>query len=247
MKNLLKFCFNTIIIACFFVPTFLMAQTKNVVATHRVFPKVDKVMEFEKALAAHAQKFHKGDEFWRVYMIQSGPDFGGYHITEGPKSWDSEDVRGDISPEHQMDWHKNIAIHLTERQSAGYYVYNDSLSTISLGDFSDKINITHWYPKLGQGDHVTSILKKLKKTWEAVALNVAVYSASSSGPSQIVLVTRYKQGLKERNIGFRKPFKEAHDSANGEGAYEQFLEDVNDYLSQSWSELLFQRKDLGSK
>ena len=224
-----------------------IGQTKNVISTHRVFPKMDKVMEFEKALAAHAQKYHSGDVHWRVFAIQSGPDIGGYHITEGPKSWDSEDARGDISPEHQTDWNKNVAIYLTDRQSGGYSVYQDSLSTVALGDFSDKINISHIYPKVAQGDNVVKIIKKLKKTWEASGVTVAVYIASSSGPAQYTLVTRYKQGLKERAAGFRKPFKEVYESVNGEGSYAQYLKDVAEYVSESWSELLFLRKDLSSK
>ena len=36
------------------LPLMGISQTKNVISTHRVFPKVDKVMEFEKALAVHS-------------------------------------------------------------------------------------------------------------------------------------------------------------------------------------------------
>ncbi len=224
-----------------------ISQSKNVISTHRVFPKVEKVMEFEKALAAHAQKYHTGDAYWRVFVVQSGPDIGGYHITEGPKTWDSEDARGDINPEHQMDWNKNVAIYLTDKQSGGYSVYQDSLSTIALGSFTDKINISHVYPKVGKGDNVYNIIKKIKKTWEASGVTVAVYSSSSSGPAQYTLVTRYKQGLKERATGFRKPFKEVYESVHGEGSHAQYLKDIAEYIQESWSELLFMRKDLSSK
>ncbi|MDH7460563.1 hypothetical protein QEG73_04715 [Chitinophagaceae bacterium 26-R-25] len=224
-----------------------ISQTKNVISFHRVFPKVDKIMEFEKALAAHAQKYHSGDVNWHVFKIQSGPDFGGYHITEGPKSWESEDTRGEISPEHMADWNKNVAIYLTDRQSGGYSVYQDSLSTIALGDFTDKISINHVFPKPGQSDNVMNIIKKLKKTWEAAGVTVAVYMASSSGPIQYTVVTRYKQGLKERAVGFRKPFKEVYESINGEGSYAQYLKDIGEFVQESWSELLFFRKDLSSK
>lgn len=223
------------------------SQTKNVISTHRVFPKIDKITEFEKAVAAHAQKYHSGDNHWRVFAIQSGPDIGGYHITEGPKSWESEDTRGDISPEHQTDWNKNVAVYLTDRQSGGFYVYQESLSTIALGDFSDKIQITHVYPKQGQSDNVVAIIKKVKKGWETTGQTVAVYAASGSGPSQFTLVTRYKQGLKERTVGFRKPFKEVYESIYGEGSYAQYLKDIAEYTLESWSELLFLRKDLSSK
>jgi hypothetical protein len=62
--------------------------------------KNDKVSEFEKALANHAQKYHTGDVKWRVWSIQSGPDAGGYMVTEGPNNWTALDSRGDISAEH---------------------------------------------------------------------------------------------------------------------------------------------------
>lgn len=45
------------------IPLLGMAQ-KNLVSTERLFPKIDKVLEFEKALATHAQKYHKGDYSW---------------------------------------------------------------------------------------------------------------------------------------------------------------------------------------
>ncbi len=229
------------------LPFAAISQTKNVISTHRVFPKVDKVMEFEKALAAHAQKYHTGDVHWRVFVVQSGPDIGGYHITEGPKTWESEDARGDINPEHQADWNKNVAVHLTDKQSGGYSVYQESLSTIAVGEFTDKINISHVYPKIGQNDNVVNMIKKIKKAWEASGQTVAVYVTSSSGPAQYTLVTRYKQGLKERTTGFRKPFKEVYESVHGEGSYAQYLKDAAEYIQENWSELLFLRKDLSSK
>ena len=232
---------------CMLIPFAGISQTKNLISTNRVFPKVDKVLEFEKALAAHAQKYHTGTAHWRVFAIQSGPDAGGYHITEGPTSWEIEDVRGNLGNEHNLDWNKNVAIYLTERGSTGYSVYQDSLSTVALGDFSDKINIAHIYPKIGQGDNVRNMIKKLKKTWAASGVTVAVYAASSSGPAQFTLVTRYKQGLKERAPGFRKPFIETYEAVNGEGSYAQYLKDAADYIQENWSELLFMRADLSSK
>jgi len=228
-------------------PLMATSQIKNVVSTHRVFPKIDKVLEFEKALTAHAQKYHTGDLKWRVFEIQSGPDFGGYHLVEGPSSWEAFDTRGNLGTEHTNDWNKTIAIHLTDRQSAGYSVYVDSLSTVAMGDFSDKINITHVFPKIGCGSKIVEIIKDLKKAWTADGSTVAVYSASSSGPAQYALVTRYKQGLKEKADGFRKPLKATFDQVNGAGSYEKYLENIREFTNEAWSELLFLRADLGSK
>lgn len=229
------------------IPLAGISQVNNVISTQRVFPKMDKVLEFEKALAAHAQKYHTGNAHWRVFAIQSGPDMGGFHITEGPTSWEAEDTRGDLGAEHNLDWNKNVAIYLTDRQSGGYSVYVDSLSTIALSDFSDKIQITHVYPKLGWNAKITGMIKKLKNAWVAEGSTIAVYATNGSGPSQYTLVTRYKQGLKEKAAGFRKPFRETFDAVNGAGAYQDYLDDLRQYANEVWSELLFLRKDLSSK
>jgi hypothetical protein len=234
-------------LVCLLLPLIGTSQVKNVVSTHRVFPKVDKVDEFEKAIAAHAQKYHSGDAKWRVFEIQTGPDFGGFHIVEGPSSWEAFDTRGNLGAEHTSDWNKSIAVYLTERQSAGYSVYIDSLSTVAMGDFSDKINITHVYPKIGCNNKIVDVIKKLKKAWTADGSTIAVYSSSSSGASQYALVTRYKQGLKEKADGFRKPFRATYESVNGAGSFEKYLETIREYTNDAWSELLFLRADLGSK
>jgi hypothetical protein len=247
MKQNFYFRCTFLLLIAFVIPVMGFAQAKNVISTFRVFPKVDKVQEFEKALASHAQKFHTGDVSWRVFAIQSGPDAGGYHVTEGPTSWEALDSRGDLGQAHETDWHKNVAIHLTDRQSAGYSVYIDTLSTIALDDFTDKINITHVYPKIGKGDEVVKIIKKLRKGWQASGISMAVYSASSSGPAQYTIVTRYKQGLKERATGFRKPFKEVYESIYGESSWNDYIESLSENTEKSWSELLFLRKDLSSK
>jgi hypothetical protein len=236
-----------IFLICLLVPVLGISQ-KNVMSTFRAFPKADKVLEFEKAIASHAQKYHTGDWKWRVWAIQSGPDANGYHITEGPLSWDLIDSRGEISVEHNNDWNKNVAIYLTDRGSAGYSVFEDSLSTVALTDYADKIQISHWYPKLGWLGKVRGTISDMRKAWQSGAQSVAVYSASSSGTAQFTLVTRYKQGLKERNPGFMKEsFKTRYEKANGEDSFNTFQEMLRDYLDDAWSELLFYRADLSSK
>src|SRR6185369_11819202 len=126
-------------------------------------------------------------------------------------------------------------------------VFQDSLSTVALGDYADKINITHIYPKIGKNLKVRNMIKKLKAAWVAQGSTMAVYAANSSGPAQFTVVTRYKQGLKEKADGFRKPFKGTYESTNGEDSYEDYLDDLGLYVNDIWSELLFLRKDLSSK
>lgn len=229
------------------LPLFALAQEKTVINTTRVFPKADKVSQFEKALALHAQKYHTGNFKWRVYTVESGPDAGAYHIVEGPNSWDDIDKRGDLGKEHQADWNNNVAPLLTDKETVSYSVYRPDLSTVQLTEYSDKIAITHIYPKPGYTLDMEDMIQKLKKTWESSSQSVAVYEMSSSGEPQFALVNRYKKGLQERERGYFKPFRERYDAANGDGSYATFQQALRTSADRTWSELLFYHPELSSK
>lgn len=228
------------------IPILAASQKKNVVNATRAFPKVDKVAQFETALAAHAKKFHKGDWGWRVFSIETGPDGGGYHIVEGPLSWDAFDKRGDLGKEHMDDWNKTIAINLTDKGYETYSVFRDTLSTAILTDYASKIMIAHLFPKPGFGPKIMEYLSKVKKAWQEGNQPVAVYQAMGSGKPQYALVYRLKDGLKEFEDGYRKPFKERYEAANGMGSYETYLEETKNYFIESWSEILVSHPELGS-
>ena len=59
------------------------------------------------------------------------------------------------------------------------------------------------------------------------------------------LVTRYKQKLKEKADGFRKPFKATYDAVQGPNSYEYRLKTFAS-TNDAWSELLFLCPDLSS-
>ena len=228
------------------VPFFGMSQ-KNVMYTQRLFPKVDKVLEFEKAISAHSQKFHTGEWSWRVSEIVSGPDAGGYQVSEGPSSWDAIDSRGNLGAEHNNDFHKNISIYLTERTSSSYSTYQDSISTIALNDWTDKISITHYYTKLGYGYQMWTLLENLRPVWKALGQSVAVFASSSSGPGQYAVVTRYQNGLKDRALSNNNLVKDQYEKIHGRFSYTGFTETMRTSIESQWSEMLFYRKDLSSK
>jgi hypothetical protein len=229
------------------IPLLSIGQTGTVVSALRVFPKQDKIVEFEKALKNHAQKYHTGIWKWRVFTIESGPDAGGYHIVEGPSTWDEIDKRGNLGAEHMNDWQKNVSSHTTERGSSDYAVFREDLSTVQLTDYSDKIAITHVIVKPGRFPSVEENLKMARKAWEAGNQTIAVYESSASGPAQFALVFRYKQGLKERERDFRKPMKERLVAAYGEEAYKKYMENITSDTDRSWGELLFYNAELSSK
>jgi hypothetical protein len=236
-----------LLILTLLIPVIGISQTKNVVNSSRYFTKSDKVLEFEKALAAHAQKYHTGDWKWLVFEIQSGPDAGGYQVTEGPTSWEAFNDRGNLGQAHTNDWNKNVAIYLSDRLQESYGVFVDSLSTVAITNYSDKIIINHMYPKPGMINGAVDLVKKLKKVWTEGNQNVAVYVASVSGEPQILTVTRLKDGLKELAEGYRKSMSERYNAAYGAGAWELYLADYAKYIDRRWNELLYHRADLGSK
>ena len=228
------------------LPFLAAAQDKNVISYNRVFPKLDKVQQFEKALTAHAQKFHKGDVKWRVASIESGPDAGGYLVIEGPTSWETMDKRGNLGTEHTNDWERNVMPLLVDKFQSGYMVYRPDLSTVQLTQFSDKTVINHVFYKPGYLEESETMLKNFKKAWETGEQTIAVYEASASGAPQFVIVTRYKEGLKERTTGFLKPMKERYESANGSGSWSNYQTFLRNAIEHSWSEMTFHRKDLSS-
>ena len=235
-----------IFLLCLLIPIIGMSQG-NVVSTFRVFPKTDKLMEFEKAFATHAQKYHTGDWKWRVFYIETGPDAGGFHVTEGPLSWEQFDKRGDLSAEHTADWAKNVSPHTSERGTTGYSEFNNELSNVAITDFSDKIVINHMFIKPGMIREAADLVRQLKKMWVAGNESVAVYNVSFSGPPQIAIVRRLKNGLKELSPDFRKPMAERFDEANGAGGWNIYLADYAKAIENRWTEILSLRADLSSK
>src|SRR6476620_2221346 len=132
-------------------PFLSIAQENNVGSATRVFPKQEKLMQFEKALAAHAKKYHTGDWAWTVFSIESGPDAGGYQYNEGPVTWEKIDARKDLGAEHTADYMSNVAIYLTDRYSASYSEYRADLSSVEVTKLADNVQLNHVYPKPGYG------------------------------------------------------------------------------------------------
>jgi hypothetical protein len=246
LKNQILFEMKNFFWALLFAPFFSSAQ-QTVVSAQRLFPKIDKVAQFEKALAAHVQKYHSGNKWkWRVFSIESGPDFGGYHITEGPMSWDEIQNRGDLGAAHMADWNTNIAP-LLDKQTNSYSVYQPDFSNVALTDYSDWINIQHIELNAGYRGDMQKLLAKMKKAWAADNSAVAVYASSSSGAPGYAIVTRYKNGLKERDPNYRPPFDQTFEKANGAGSWAEYISTVKGATAKQWSELLHFDAKLSSK
>jgi hypothetical protein len=236
-----------LLLLCLLIPVIGMSQTKTIVSSQRMFAKTDKVLEFEKALGTHAQKYHTGDTKWRVFSVQSGPDAGGYHVTEGPTSWEFTDSRGEISLEHNLDYNKSVAPYAAPEYQSNYFEFLENLSTVKMTEYSNKIQITHWFPKPGYNMAVRELIGKMKKVWEADGIAMAVYVSVGSGQTQYTLVRRFKNGFKDMAVENPVPFKARFEKANGDDSMDEYLTVLRQYMDKSWSELLEYRPDLSSK
>jgi hypothetical protein len=236
-----------LLLICLLTPLLGVSQVKNVVNFFRVFAKPDKGAQLEKALVAHAQKFHTGNWKWRVFEIQTGPDAGGFQVIEGPLSWADFDGRGDLGDAHTADWNTTVALFTTGAGIQAYATFLADLSTVQVTDYADKILINHVFPKPGMVMAVKEMVAKMKKAWQAGNESVAVYEASYSGEPQISMVTRLKAGLKELADDYRKPLPERYNAEHGEGSWTSFLKDYANNVERRWTEMLFYRADLSSK
>lgn len=236
-----------ILILLMLIPALAISQTKNVMNSFRIYPKPEKLSELQKALASHAQKYHTGDWRWRVWSIESGPEAGGYMVTEGPSSWELMDKRGDISPEHIADFEKNVAPLSTGQGAASYSVFQPDLSTVQLTDYADKIIINHITARPGKINAVRELIVKLKKVWEASKESEAVYSLMASGEPGYITVMRLKAGMKELAEDYRKLLKDRYNEVYGAGSFDSYLKDYADAVEKRWSELLIYQPQLSSK
>jgi hypothetical protein len=237
-----------LVLVLLLLPAIAIAQTKNVISTQRVFPKVDKNAEFEKGLAAHAQKFHTGLWKWRVYQIESGPDFGGVMLVEGPNTWEDFGNRGDLGAEHMKDWNTNVAPYIVQDGQSHYMEFKEQLSNVALTDYSKWITINHIFPNPGYMAALEDLVTTMKKVWVDGKESVAVYNTNSSGDPQFSIVTRYKQGLKEKDAYLANgTLKDRFVKSNGADAWGSYLDSFRKAVSKQWSELLSYREDLSSK
>lgn len=219
---------------------------QNVISIDRFIPKVDKVMDFEKAIAAHVQKYHTGQYKALIYFAETGPHSGSYSMVMGPKSWGEWDSL-DMGKEHMADFIQTVLPLVDNYLGSSYMVVQADLSSAQPGDFADKVSITHVFFKPGWDEAYAELLKKARKIWERDGEAIAVSRSNFSGQPQFQIAYRHKQGLKEKAPDFRKPFKERFLSMYTEAEYNEGIKVIRDAVERTYGEILGLRKDLSSQ
>lgn len=209
-------------------------------------PKQGHTDAFKAAVAAHAQKYHKGDFAWRVGEVMSGEQGGMFQINEGPTSWTALDGRGDLGPEHQADFDKNIFPHIESITPDSYATFSEDMSCVKMEAWSNKVLMYHYVIKPGKVPLATDVMKRYRAIWEKRGLSVAVWSATFSGQARYSAAFRLKDGWK----GFDADGMSTREAANalwGTAAFDRLNADVAECFEKITSELVNYDPALGSK
>ncbi|MDB6095663.1 MAG: hypothetical protein JWM32_3225 [Verrucomicrobia bacterium] len=217
-----------------------------VISTYRVTVKDGHMAAFKAAIAAHAQKYHKGDWSWRVGEVISGPSGGDYQIIEGPFTWTTFDGRSDLGAEHQKDYDTNILPHTEKATPDTYATFEEDLSTTAATKWSNKVIIYHYTAKPGKGWLLGDALKFMKEINAKRQLATVVWRSAFSGETAFSLAYRTKDGWKDLDMDLAS-MKKVADELRGENAYARLQADIAESCKSISSEMVEYRSELGSK
>ncbi len=213
------------------------APKSKVISTYYVTVKDGHDTAFRAALVAHAKKYHKGENAWRIGDVRSGPHGNSYQIVEGPSTWTALDGRGDLGAEHMKDYETNVMPHVASTTPDAYAVYEDDFSTVATTQWSSKVLINRLVAKPGCSSHLGDALAMLKKCNEKRGLNTAVWRSFGSGPASYSVVYRLKNGWKDfddESPSLRKVMNEVY----GPNGYENYMRIIAANAAESSSELV---------
>jgi len=223
-----------------------VAPKKDTISSYRIFVKPGHDAAFKAAIAAHAQKFHKGGWSWRIGEVMSGPEGGAYHIVEGPFSWTALDDRGDLGAEHTKDYETNIAPHVEKTTPDTFLTYATDLSTVGVTDWSNKVIIVHYTVKPGKGGLAADTIKAWKAVYAKRGMNVAVWHSAWSGDNVYTLSYRLKNGWKDLDQDLPNSRKVLEELA-GPNEYARLQQNAADAYEKVSSEMVEFKPDLSSK
>jgi hypothetical protein len=222
------------------------APKKNLLSMYRVEVKTGHEAAFKAAIAAHAQKYHKGDHTWRVGEVLTGPEGGMYQLNEGPTSWTTYDGRGDLGAEHTKDYETNVQPHVEKTTPDTLMTFQPDLSTVALEQYSNKVLIRRLTVKPGRGTDAVDVMKRLKAVYEKKGISVAVWHTAWSGENMYSVVVRLKNGLKDLDsdlLSTRKTIDEMY----GANEYARIQQASSDNYSKIVDEIIEFKPELGSK
>lgn len=227
--------------------TMLMAQADyKMWATILVEPKIDKVAEFEKALAEHNKKYHiEGVKKISVWYIRSGSNGGKYMLAMGPLTFtDFDSFKHDKA--HDADWNENVLPHVKCVSDYEYWKFHEELSHTPEGSSTGKEIFRVYDIKPWEGYRFKEVLKKVAAVHEEVPQDeyFHVYTSefnSNSGRDVALSFGQKNWASLDDDAKFYNDYEKVH----GDGSWGLLLEELQDIVVSYEDELSMRRDDLG--
>ncbi len=209
-------------------------------------PHPEKIMEFEKGMAAHNKKFHTSDGFGsRIYWISSGKNAGKYMWVMGPLPWSAMDNRP-AQEGHDEDWNKNVMAHALAEGDVTYWRFHPQFSNFPKDFDLNYLSVFMVDFKRFKYPEMINILEQVSEVSKKMSPEDAygVYTnemPDSEDTRDLAFVNFFDSfGWMGRDDTFSKEFEKA----NGEGSFTEFLKEVEAATNGESTELWIYREDL---
>ena len=210
-----------------------MKEKYTMFSTEQIKPVKGKEKEFETAVLAHNEKYHKeGTHQAWLRQIVTGPKAGSYVWISGPKMFSDFETRPGAGA-HADDWTNNVDPYVKYYGTVEFWKMNDKLSFTAPDSENDKLSQI-WFIDVENGawEKFNEALTK------AVAVNKKIgtdtfqtFNTSFSGGDGRDVALVFPFG-KWSDLDIDDPFMEDFEELHGEGSWQIFLDEWNSSTSK---------------
>lgn len=210
-----------------------MKEKYDMYSTEQIRVVKGKEKEFESAVKAHNEKYHKeGTHQAWLRAIVTGPKAGSYVWISGPKMFSDFETRPGEGA-HADDWSNNVDPYVKYYGTVEFWKRNDELSFTAPDSEGDKLSQV-WYIDVDKGgwEKFNAALEK------AVAVSTKIgkdsfhtYNTTFSGGDGRDVALVFPFG-KWSDLDIDDSFMEEFEKLHGEGSWKTFLDDWNSSTSK---------------
>ncbi|MFS4417096.1 hypothetical protein [Maribacter sp. 2307ULW6-5] len=224
----------------------ILAQEDLIFESVLLTVQPNKIIEFEKAIAAHNKKFHtEGPYGARVYSIISGKNTGKYALIMGSLSWGDLDGRPN-SKAHTDDNQQNVNAYLETEVDLNYMKFHPELSHFPRDFEISKLAVYLFNIKrFKRADFLEKVVKKVVKVYKEKRpdeiYGIYTNDVSDTDDMDFAFVSFFdSMAWMGKEPTFKREFEEVH----GDGSYAMLLDDMEATTNSDRMELRELRKDL---
>ncbi len=204
------------------------------------------VIEFERGVANHNNKYHTDGQFGsRIYQINNGPNYGKYLWVMGPIPWSAFDERPQQEG-HEEDWNKNIEPYTIPNGDQNYWRYYPDLSNFPKDFVIKKALVDIFDVNRFSKDEALKLVNKIKRVMREKYPDSSYGVYYNEFPNEnegmdLMIVSFYQ---KSSWLGRTQDFQIKYEEVYGKGTYHKFLKEWELVTKNKRSEMWGFREDL---